>query len=57
MKSVFHKYSPSTSLELKESIANFIRNIRLTEFLRVIVSKTKLVDPCVKGFGGHLKHL
>jgi hypothetical protein len=46
-KGAVHKANPHTLLELKEAIANFIRNIHPIELSRVFANKMKRADTCV----------
>jgi hypothetical protein len=47
MKGAVHKANSHTLLELKEAIANFIRNIPPIELSRVFANKTRRADTCV----------
>jgi hypothetical protein len=57
MKGPVFKYSPQILLELKEAIANFIKNTPPIEFSRVFSNKMGRVDACLQAREGILQHL
>jgi hypothetical protein len=48
MKGAVYKYNPYAILELKEAIADFIRNIPPIELSRGFANKIRRVDACLQ---------
>jgi hypothetical protein len=57
IKGADYRDNPYTLLEVKEAIADFIRNIPPTELSRVFANKIGRVDACLRARGGRFQHL
>jgi hypothetical protein len=51
-----YKNNPHSLLELKEGIADFIRNIPLIELSRVFANKIRRIDACLHAHAGYFQN-
>jgi hypothetical protein len=55
IKGVVYKENPHTLLDVKEAIADFMKNVHLFEMPRVFVNRRRHVDACLQARGGYFQ--